>query len=229
MFTISVSDLWRSTYPGAHIGTLLISGVDNSPRPTQLDLQKASLSATLRDRYANLSREELLEISILQAYRNYYKQFKKTYHVLLQLESTAHKGRPLPAINPLVDAGFMAELQTLVLTAAHDVDRLALPLCITISTGQEIFVQMNGVLQTLKPRDMIMTDATGVVCSILYGQDQRTTVTSATTHVLYVAYAPPGILPQDVSDHLEIIEKNVRWFAPGAAVEHFFVYSASLE
>jgi DNA/RNA-binding domain of Phe-tRNA-synthetase-like protein len=76
---------------------------------------------------------------------------------------------------------------------------------------------------------MIMTDAAGVVCSILNGQDQRTSISAMTTHALYVAYAVPGIPALVVQNHLKLIEQNVRLFAPGAAVEHFVVYSASLE
>jgi DNA/RNA-binding domain of Phe-tRNA-synthetase-like protein len=227
MFSIHFSQDWRLAYPGAHIGMLLLGGVDNTPRPTRLDERKTELTARLRTRYAGLRREALLELDILQAYKIYYKRFKKTYHVLLQLESLVSKAKPLPAINPLVDAGFMAELETLILTAAHDAALLAPPVTITVSSGNEQFIQMGGTLQELKTGDMIMTDAAGVVCSILYGQDQRTPVTPATTRALYVAYAPPGIPALAVQHHLELTKEYVQLFTPQAAVEHQAVYPAN--
>lgn len=65
-----------------------------------------------------------LELEVLKAYRAFYKAFGQTYHVQLQLESVVHKGKSLPSVSLLVDANFMAELKTLVLTTGHDADRL---------------------------------------------------------------------------------------------------------
>ena len=50
--------------------------------------------------------------------------------------------------------------------------------------------QLNGVAKTIRAGDMIMRDANGVCCSILNGQDHRSPISSATTHVLYGAYTP---------------------------------------
>jgi DNA/RNA-binding domain of Phe-tRNA-synthetase-like protein len=52
---------------------------------------------------------------------------------------------------------------------------------------------MNGADKNLPPGDMVMRDAQGVCCSILYGQDDRSAISAATTRALYVAYAPPGV------------------------------------
>ncbi len=224
MLTVAISQEWHTAYPDAHIGMLLMGAVDNTPRPSMLDEQKAQLAAELRARYSGFDRENLLEIDILQAYKNYYKRFDKTYHVLLQLESLVLKQKPLPAISPLVDAGFMAELESLILTAAHDASRLADPITFTIASGNETFQQMNGTSKILKTNDMIMTDASGVVCSILYGQDRRTPVTPETGYALYVAYAPPGIQAEQVHNHLELIKQNVWLFAPQAEVDRLVVY-----
>ena len=45
----------------------------------------------------------------------------------LQLESIVLKAKSLPDVSPAVDANFMAEVETLILTAGHDVEMLAEP------------------------------------------------------------------------------------------------------
>ena len=57
-----------------------------------------------------------MALPVLSAYRLYYRRFRNTYHVLLQVESIAKKGKRLPDISPLVDANFIAEVETLVLS-----------------------------------------------------------------------------------------------------------------
>ncbi|MFN2196530.1 MAG: phenylalanine--tRNA ligase beta subunit-related protein [Anaerolineales bacterium] len=215
MLPIQAAEAWHTGFPGAHIGLLLVGPVDNTPRPSPLDEAKISLAAQLRTRFGGYSRAELNELPVLAAYKNYYRQFNKTYHVLLQLESVVHKHKSLPAINPMVDAGFAAELETLILTAAHDADTLVPPITISASTGEEQMRSLTGSLKQLKAGDMIMLDAQGVVCSILYGQDQRTPLTPHSRQVLYVAYAPAGITAAQVNTHLETILHYVRLCAPG--------------
>jgi DNA/RNA-binding domain of Phe-tRNA-synthetase-like protein len=228
MLDVSISDTWKATYPGAQIGMLLVENVDNISRPTALDAQKIAVEAHLHEKYAGWERGDLLSMDILNAYRAYYKKFGNTYHVQLQLESILYKGKSLPKVSPLVDAGFLAEIETLVLTAAHDADRLILPLGIDITTGSEEFIQMSGTPRALKPNDMMMTDAQGTVCTILYGQDNRSPITPATRRALYVAYVPPGIAARDVLAHLEAIRRNVLLFAPDAGFPYIEVHSAKV-
>lgn len=144
----------------------------------------------------------------------------------LQLESVAYKGKPLPTVSPLVDANFVAELQTLVLTAGHDANRLEEPLTVDAAQGGETFVQMSGAKKTLKPGDMMMADAEGVVCTVLYGQDDRTPILPETRRALYVAYAPAGVPLGAVEEQLNTIRDNIRLFAPEAEVKQLSVYTA---
>ncbi len=229
MLEIRVTDRWRETFPGGHVGVLLIGNVDNTGRSAALDQRKRELEGRLREQFGNRSRAELQELEVLRAYRDYYKQFDQTYHVQLQLESVAHKGKALPNVSPLVDASFAAELDTLVLTASHDADSLEGPLTLDATRGGEAFTQMNGSARTLKPGDMMMADAGGVVCTILYGQDRRTPVSPQTRRALYVAYAPPGVPEEAVRRQLEAIRENVLLFAPGAVTEGRQMYAVRRE
>jgi len=223
---IAVTDNWQKMFPGAHIGTLLLGNVNNTRRPSALDDRKRELVALLRKKYAGFSRADILAVDTMRVYRQFYKKFNKTYHVLLQLESVLNKGKSLPSVSPLVDANFAAELETLILSAGHDADRLETPITIDATTGTEELFQMNGSRKTLKPHDMMMRDARGVVCSVIYGQDQRTPISVDTGRVLYVAYVPAGIDKPAVFAHLETIKHNVLSFAPNAEIAHLRVYAA---
>ncbi len=224
---IEVTNRWHNNFPDGHVGILLMEGVDNTqPAPT-LDIHKREMEKTLRSKYADFSRKELIEINPLNAYRTYYKKFNKTYHVQLQLESIVLKGKSLPNVSPLVDATFAAELETLVLTASHDVDLLEGPLTIDATQGTEQFTQMNGTTRTLKPNDMMMQDAKGVICTIIYGQDNRTPISAKTTRALYVAYAPPGVPATLVQQQLDAIRDNILLFAPEASTEMVKIFSAN--
>ncbi|MCP2014022.1 DNA/RNA-binding domain of Phe-tRNA-synthetase-like protein [Deinococcus sp. HSC-46F16] len=222
------TDAWHDTFPGGHVGVLLMEGIDNTAPSAALDARKRGLEERLRAQFGNLSRQDLLELDMLRAYRAYYKRFDQTYHVQGQLESVVHKGKSLPNVSPLVDASFLAELGTLVLTASHDADRLVWPLRIDATRGGERFEGMNGKVRTLRANDMMMGDEEGVVCTILTGQDRRTPVMAASTRVLYVCYAPLGVGEARVRSQLSAIQDNVRLFAPGATTGRLEIYEAGV-
>jgi DNA/RNA-binding domain of Phe-tRNA-synthetase-like protein len=214
----SVAPAWRSAYPGAAAGVLVVHGVANPAEHAGLAERKAALEAALRERYAGLDRAGLAQIPALRAYAAYYKRFRKTYHVQLQLESVAFKAKPLPHAAALVEAMFMAELQDLLLTAGHDLQALDLPLTLDAARGDETYTLLRGEPETLKPGDMFIADRQGVVSSILYGPDRRTRITPETRAAVFTTYAPPGIGEAAVAEHLRTLEANVRAIAPQAEV-----------
>lgn len=221
---ILISESWKATYPGAALGTLVMRSVLNPPTHPALDAAKKKLEDDLRARYGGYDRARLKSLPVIQAYNDYYAHFRKTYHVQLQLESIAFKGKSLPQVAALVEAMFMAELNNQLLTAAHDLDAARMPLRLEIASGIERYTLLNGQDQELKPGDMIMVDADGVICSVIYGADQRTRITPATRQVIFVVYAPPGISHQTVEAHLREIETNVLLIAPEAVTTSLKVY-----
>ena len=223
MLDIALSADLLQSLPGIHVGLLEISGIDNTPRPTPLDAEKRLIEQGLRQRYAGYGRRDFLALPLMAAYDRYYNRFDKTSHVLLQLESLVLRGKSLPQVSPLVDAGFAAELETLVLTAAHDVDLLQPPVYMDVSRAGETFTQMNGASKVLRAGDMVMRDRQRLVCTFIYGQDAISPVSPLTTHAVYVAYAPAGVPPEAVHAHLELIERHVRLFSPGCEVNQLVV------
>jgi DNA/RNA-binding domain of Phe-tRNA-synthetase-like protein len=219
MLEVSGTAEWSAAHPGAVIGLLEITGIDNLLPSLQLNQRKREMEARLRVDYAGFNRKDFLALPVMAAYEKYYRRFDKTYHVLLQVESIVLKGKRLPDVSPLVDANFTAEVSTLVLTAGHDVAKLVEPVGIDVSGLCEEITQMSGETKQLQAGDMVMRDARGVVCSILYGQDNRSPITAHTQHVLYVSYVPPGVPVEAIEAQLRQIEHNVRLFAPQARME----------
>ncbi len=228
MLEIIVASRWKTTFPGAHLGMLAVENVDNRQHSNALEAYKTTLVERLRAQYDGFDRAALNEMPALAAYKKYYRKFGSTYHVLLQLESLLFKGRALPQVSPLVDATFAAEMETLLLTASHDLDRLELPITIDVSDGSEEFAQMGGGTRVLKANDMIMRDRDNVVCSVIYGQDDHSPVTPATRRALFVSYVPAGIEASVVEAHLQALEDNVRRFAPQAVFPYRQVHSAGV-
>jgi DNA/RNA-binding domain of Phe-tRNA-synthetase-like protein len=224
--TFSVSDAWRSSYPEAAVGILAMHNVLNPKRHPMLDKRKDELENQLRSRYAGWDRAALKAHPIIQAYDVYYSRFKKTYHVLLQLESVAFEGKSIPRTAALVEAMFMAELKNLLLTAGHDMEALQMPVRIDVAAGDEQYVRLDGEKQRVKQGDMVIVDGGGIISSVIYGPDRRTRITPDTQHVLFTVYAVPGIEQPAVYEHLEDIQANVSVIAPEAKTELLEVYGA---
>jgi DNA/RNA-binding domain of Phe-tRNA-synthetase-like protein len=224
MFEITTS--WKTTYPDAHAGILVMHGVDNPATCPELERRKQDLEEQLRTRFIGQDRKALDTIPTISVYNAYYKQFKKTYHVQAQLESIAFKGRTIPSVGAVVTAMFMAEVKNLLLTAGHDLDSLQLPVTLDAAGGDEHYTLLRGQEQVLKAGDMMMADQTGVISSIVYGPDQRTQIRPQTRNVLFAVYAPAGISMEAVQMHLQGICNYVRIVSPTASVKTLQVYSA---
>ena len=214
-----VSDRWRDIHPGAHVGVLVLLGAASPSEHAGLESRRAALEEHLRQRFAGMDRAALRMQPALAAYHGYYRAFNKTYHVQLQLESILLKAKHIPSGHALVQAMFMAELDTLLLTAGHDLDAVRLPLTLDAATGTETYTLLRGAPQTAKPGDMLISDQQGIISSIIYGPDERTQIRPQTHNVVYTTYAPPGIDRGSVQEHLDKLEQIVQVFAPQARAE----------
>ena len=222
-----VSDSFKIAYPEAAVGVLAVRNVSNLKQHPALTARKAALEDDLRARFGAMDRPELRAQPRLQAYHRYYKQFKKSYHVQLQLESIAWKGKSIPQVATLVEAMFMAELKNQLLTAGHDLDVVQPPVMAIVAEGEESYVRINGKEQTLKAGDMFIADRAGVLSSIVYGPDQRTRITAQTEAAVFTVYAPPGIDTAQVEAHLQDLRDNVLLVSPSAETTLLAVYKGS--
>lgn len=223
MFTIT--DEWKKLYPEAHLGILVMNDVTNPESHPDLDREKRQLESDLRILFRDST--ELKSQETVKAYQGYYKRFKKTYHVLQQVQSVCFKGKSIPKVAALVEAMFMAELRNMLLTAGHDMDVVELPIRLDAAKGNERFVAMSGKEQTLKSGDMFIADGKGIISSVIYGPDKRTRIGPSTRRVLFTVYAVPGVGYQATRQHLGGIEAYVRLVAPDATVELLDVFGAA--
>lgn len=209
---------WHAEHPGAVVGVLAMQSVANPAEHPELDRVKAEVEAGLRARFGGLEREALREIGPLPAYAAYYKRFGQRYHVAMQVESVAQKGKSIPRVAALVEAMFAAELQTQILTAGHDLEALAPPVRIDtgVGSGIERYQLPNGSETIVKPGDMYIADTHGVLSSIIAGPAAYARITPATTNALFICYVPPGVAASEVDAHLGLIEANVRLVSPNA-------------
>ena len=222
---LNVTPGWKSAFPQAHAGVLVMRDVINPAQHPELDKRKTELEADLRSRFSGQDRAAMSSHPVLQSYNDYYRQFKKSYHVQLQLESIVWKGKSIPRLSALVEAMFMAEMKNMLLTAGHDLDIVQLPLTLDVSMGTESYILMRGDVQVLKTGDMMISDQVGIISDVIYGPDRRTQITADTRNVIFTVYAPEGIDEQAVAGHLQDIRDFILIFAPQAQVELLKVYS----
>ena len=214
---LQISKELKEAYPGGFIGEVSFKNVNvDDTEVINLNRVKDELVESLRDKYKDYSRMSLIQTEPMKSYVTYYKKFKKTYHVLLQLESVILKGKSIPEINPLVMIMFVAELKNLILTAAHDLDRIIQPIGVELSRGDEGYQLLNGMEKKLPAEDMFMKDREGIISSIIYGPDNRTQINEKTVSVLYTVYAPPGIEGSLIDEHLNDITHYIQLAAPQA-------------
>jgi DNA/RNA-binding domain of Phe-tRNA-synthetase-like protein len=220
----TVTENWKTTFPEALVGVLAMRGVTNPASHPDLQRHKMELVQELRSHYSGMDRSQLENLPVVKAYADYYKRFKKTYHVQLQLESILFKGKSIPSVAGLVEAMFMAEVKDQLLTAGHDLDSLQLPLRLEATRGDETYTLMRGEIQQVKAGDMMILDGKGIISNIIYGPDQRSQIKLSTRNVIYTTYAPAGIYKLAVEDHLRDIEHYVRLFSPQAQNELLQVF-----
>jgi len=223
---VVVSADWRTAFPDAHVGVLLVDEVRNGPPTAELQRYAQSVASELRQRYAGANRADLASLPTLQAYARHYRAFGQTYHVLRQLESVALKSKPLLSPTALVLAMFVVELDTLLLTAGHDVAALRPPLTLDSSAAGDQFVGIGGREHAVREGDMLMRDAEGIISAVIYGPDERTRLVEGTRRAMFTTYAPSGISTRQLDAHLDGLAAAVRLACPAAAVCLKAVYPA---
>lgn len=200
-YEITMSDAINHAYPGARIGILALELLSLKETSQAMDRMTEEVILDLKEKYpepAELKKNELIE-----AYALYYKKYKKTYHLIPQLESVIFNNKKIQIGIPLLQAVFTAELKNMLLTAVHDLNTIQFPISMNLASGKERYLSLNGSEVQTKNGDMFMSDLSGVISSIIYGPDQRTKISPLTSNVMIVVYAPDGIGRNKVENHLE--------------------------
>lgn len=208
------TDAWRSAFPGARAAVMGVRGVVNPGLNPALEVEKRALETRLRERWAGGTRADIRGSGDIPAYVEHYKRFGQQYHVAMQLESIALKGKTIPARAALAETLFMAELETGLLAAIHDLDAIRPPITVDVATGDERYLRRDGTEEACKSGDMLMRDAKGaLLTSVIQGPTTAAPVTDATTAAVFCLYAPAGIALDSVRGFFASVERLVACLA----------------
>jgi len=158
--------------------------------------------------------ESLKDDPVVRAYRDFY------WRIGLDPTKIRPAGEALarralhgsfPRINPVVDAGNLASLETLVSIGLYDVEKLVFPCRLVLSRGDELFKPIGGGVRLVEPGVPILTDSTGRVIHIYPHRDSaETAVTENTRAIWIVAALVPGV---PVSLGVEAVWKTMEYLS----------------
>jgi len=203
-------------YPGAGFGVLCVHGF-HGHRTAAFTAVKEQELASIRRRLEGYDRKALTATEPVCHYVSYYKRFKKTYHVLHQLESIL-AGKSIPDGFPLVESMFLAEVKHALLMAGLSLDEMDPPFTIGVAQGDEHYIGAAGEDVHVKASDIFLRDRMGIVLSTIYGQDSRTRITEKTENAMFLVDGVDGIAKDMIFSALEDILKYLRLFVPAVEV-----------
>jgi DNA/RNA-binding domain of Phe-tRNA-synthetase-like protein len=187
-----------------------IEDVSEVPGEEEVSEYVEAVRRRLTERHGELDRRELKALPMFAPYIRYFKRFKKSYHLFLQLESFVHKGRGLPFVNPLLTAYFLGELETGVLASAHDAETIVPPLRLALTEGGEPLTLISGEERTAPPDDAALFDAEGLLTAVIQGQDDRTVLGPSSRRAAWFFYGPPGTDAARLEEAREITAGHLR-------------------
>ena len=221
---ITISPSVKNIFPQTRFGAMIIRGICPSVDRSIMDDLISDEIEQLKDYYHDYERKAALSSEPLCHYAAYYKRFKKSYHVLGQLESILLKGKNIPPVGIPVEAMFLAEVKSQMLTAGHDLDMTQGNLIIDIAAESLAYKSISGKEQQLALRDLYLSDEAGVLSSIIGGPDYRTQITTTTRDCLYFVYGVEGITSQRIEAHLKTIASYLSKTISGVQIESIDIY-----
>jgi len=173
-----------------------------------MDILKSTEIDRIKTKHKGYERKTVSCSEPICHYVAYYKKFKKTYPVLLQLESVLLKDKGIPNVGIPVEAMFLAEVSNQILTAGHDLNQIDGNLTVNIAVGTENYQGISGKDQQLTKNDLFLSDESGILSSVLNGPDYRTQITNTTRNTLYFVYGVDGVTKEQIRQHFE----NIRYY-----------------
>jgi len=212
----SMSPAYMAQYGGVAFGVALISGCRNPPNPSGFDQYKRKLLRKMR------KRETLAQIAErIDTYDRFFEGFGHECPLPKHLKRTIHSG--FPKYNLMVDAHFMAEMCAGILVAVTDYDRFDGALTLDRADDDEMCRGMGGRKIKTKAGEIVLRDEKEIVCVLCQGADEKTRVTDDTHHVLFYAYAVPGVEGSHLRQGLAIAAETMAEFGSGT-VESLEIY-----
>lgn len=183
------------------------------------ELKESELSK-IREEGAEYDRETWFR---QESYFRYFRKFKKTYPVMMQVESFLLKGKLFPEGRYTNAVAFLTELKTRCLLGSHDADMIEGDLVIYNETEKTPFPSIHGGEAHSYPGDITCRDDLSIVVSMIAGADARTCLNDNSSHVLYFAFGTPGMREDALTGYLEQVREYIEVLAPGSETKmHVF-------
>ena len=212
----SMSAQYRKIYPGVGFGLTLITGCRDASNPPGFDQYKRKLLRKMR------KRETLAQITErIENYNRFFQGFGFDCPLPGHLKRTVNSG--FPRYSLFVDAHFMAEMCAGILVAVTDLDQFDGKLTLDVADDEETCAGMGGRNFVTNMGEIVLRDEKEIVCVLCQGADEKTRVMDTTRHVLFYAYAVPGIDTQHLEEGLSIAAETLAEFG-GGKIEGLEIY-----
>jgi len=202
---VNITSQAKIAYPNAKFGAMVVNGICATADRTSMDDIVALEIEQIKSKHPDYQRQAALSAEPLCHYAAYFKRYKKSYHVLGQLESVLLKGKSIPPVGAPIEAMFLAEIKDMLLTAGHDMQLVDGALTVDVATEPMSYTGLSGQEQHLVCNDLYLSDGKGILSSILSGPDDRTRITEATQSALYFVYGVDGVTETSIQAHLDTI------------------------
>ncbi len=204
----SISEAYKSTYPGLAFGLALISGCQNPVNPPGFDEYKRKHLRLMR------KKETLARITgRIESYERFFRSFGYECPLPKHLKRTNQSG--FPRYNLMIDTHFMAEMCAGILVAVTDADRFKGALLLDLAGEGEVCRGLGKREFLLKDREIVLRDEEDVVCVLCQGADEKTRVSENTRRALFYAYAVPGVDKEPIQEGLLLAAETMTRFGGG--------------
>lgn len=222
---INILPVVKEIYPNAVFGIMAAQEVNAAADRSRMDILKNTEIDRIKAEHKGYERKNAINSEPIRHYAAYYKKFKKTYPVLLQLESILLKNKEIPNIGIPIEVMFLAEVNNQLLTAGHDLNQIDGDITINIASGTENYRDISGKDRQLVENDLFLSDKRGILSSVLNGPDYRTRITDTTQNALYFVYGVDGVTKQQIRNHLENIRCYLAAAIPDIKIQTAEIYS----
>lgn len=204
----------ESLNPETHIGILEVRYPDQSEWDIDgFEALKDKELAAIKEEGKEYDRDTWFR---QEPYFRYFRKFKKTFPVMMQVESFLLKDRPYPEGKYVNSVAFLTELKTRGLMGTHDEDKVIGDLVFYGETEKTDFPSLHGEVAHSYPGDATGKDDGGIIISMIAGADDRTCLNENSRNALYFAFGTPGMSEDVLNGYLDQLEVYAKTLAPTA-------------
>ena len=221
-----ISDEIIEKYPNTSFGLMSAYHLDSGPDQQAWEKLRDEEINAFRSSLPDFDRKKAALTQPLAGYMQYYKRFKKTYPVLLQMESVLLKQKDLHSASLAVEVMFLAEVKNGLLVAGHDLAELSGDYALKVAKGDEELMVVSGQCRKLKEGDIFMADGRRILSSVLEGQDFQSRLTENSSEAIYCVYGMEGVGPEQFEKFFQDLKRYIQVAFPSAHFNEVSIFRA---